>query len=584
MRGVASPEGRAASRMTTGRYSNTSPVRTLERELPPQFTMLSPNSLPRALRASASAAIVLVLVALPPRGATAAFASPAPRAAVAPLAPAMPQAKSKARAKPRASAKRATSRRTAKRSAPRRRVAPAGPAWSSPSSQPALASDLSSMIDTRVRGGKFGVMIVSLSRGDTLFARNAGEMMQPASTMKLFSTAVALDRFGPEHTFSTDVLRDGAVGPDGTLSGNLYLRADGDPAMSARFFRDPNLPMETLARNVAAAGVKRVTGDLVYDASAFDDQRVPDGWKTTYLGAAYAARVSALSLNENLVWVVVRPDGQVDLEPATSTIPLRNHVRVTSGRGGRIAARRTSDGAIDVSGSIGRSSGPLRYSLVVDDPALFTAGALRTALQGAGVTVAGVVRPARTPANAQKVASFTSPPLSQIISQMNRESINIVAELLFRNSARTGAPNGTSSAPLALAHLREFLKTKVGADPEAIRVSDGSGLSTLDYMTPRTMVQLLSYAHKGPWSSAFHGSLPVAGESELLRKRMRSTPAQGNLHAKTGTTNTVIGLGGYVTARDGEIVAFSFLYNGADRWNAKSTMDAMGATLANFVR
>ena len=170
-------------------------------------------------------------------------------------------------------------------------------------------------------------MIVSLTRGDTLFAQNAGEMMQPASTMKLFSTAVALDRFGPDHTFSTNVLRDGTVAPDGTLQGNLFLRADGDPALSSRFFKDANLPMTTLARNVAAAGIKRVTGDLVYDATAFDDRRIPEGCKTTYLGAAYAARVSALSLNENLVWVVVAPQGgkaNVTLEPATSTIPLKS--------------------------------------------------------------------------------------------------------------------------------------------------------------------------------------------------------------------------------------------------------------------
>lgn len=157
------------------------------------------------------------------------------------------------------------------------------------------------MLSNRVRSGKWGVMIVSLTRGDTLFERNAGDMMQPASTMKLFSTAVALDRYGPEHTFSTDVLRDSNVGADGTLNGNIYLRADGDPSMSARFFKDPNLPMNTLARSVAATGLKRVTGDLVYDASIFDDRRIPEGWKTSYLGASYAARVSPLSLNENLV-------------------------------------------------------------------------------------------------------------------------------------------------------------------------------------------------------------------------------------------------------------------------------------------
>ena len=483
---------------------------------------------------------------------------------------------------------RSGSRRTGRRPARvARAVAPSAPGWTAPHGTPALAADLANMLDARVRGGKWGVMVVSLSRGDTLFARNAGEMMQPASTMKLFSTAASLDQFGPDHTFSTDVLRDAAVGADGTLGGSLYLRGDGDPSMSSRFWRDANLPMNTLAHSVAAAGVRHVRGDLVYDASAFDDQRIPDGWKTSYLGASYAARVSALSLNENLVWVVVEPDGRtanVTLDPATSTIPVSNKVRVTGGSGGRISAHRTADGTMLVTGTIGANSGPKRYSLVVDDPALFTAGALRAALTAAGVTVDGAVRAGPTPAGAQKVASFASPPLSQIVSEMNRESINIVAELLFRDAARASAPGRQSSAAAGLAHLRSFLGQKVHADPNAIRVSDGSGLSQLDYLTPRTMIQLLSYAHRGPWSSAFHGSLPVAGESELLRRRMRATPAQGNLHAKTGTTDTVVGLGGFVTAKDGEIVAFSFIYNGKDRWNAKAAMDSMGATLANFVR
>jgi D-alanyl-D-alanine carboxypeptidase/D-alanyl-D-alanine-endopeptidase (penicillin-binding protein 4) len=496
------------------------------------------------------------------------------------------QASSRSRAKTQ-SKRTKTRRRTPVRRASRRSTPVASTAWTSPNGVTALATDLAGMISTRVRSGQFGVMVASLTRGDTLFAQNAGTMMQPASTMKLFSTAVALDRYGPEHSFSTDVLRDGALGADGEVNGNLILRSDGDPSMSARFYRDPNLPMATLARSVAAAGVKHVKGDLVFDATAFDDQKIPEGWKTTYLGAAYAARVSALSLNENIVWVVVQPAGRmaaVSLEPMTTTIPVRSKVRLVGGRGGRIVARRAADGGIDVSGSIGSSSGPLRYSLVVDDPALFTAGALRAALQTVGITVDGTIKPGKTPEGAEKVASLASPPLSRIVSEMNRESINIVAELLYRDAARATAPNGIGTAEAGLMNLRDFMQKKVGANPDEVRASDGSGLSTLDYMTPRAMIKLLGYAHKGPWSSAFHGSLPVAGESELLRLRMRATPAQGNLHAKTGTTNTVVGLAGYVTARNGEILAFSFIYNGNDRWNAKATIDAMGATLANFVR
>jgi len=531
------------------------------------------------LRVALHAALALALLA--PAGSVLG-AAPAPVSLVAPLAmQASTRTKARARTQTKRPVRRTTRRTRARAATPVRPIA-----WTSPNGLTALTTDLSQMI-TRIRSGQFGVMVASLTRGDTLFAQNAGEMMQPASTMKLFSTAVALDRFGPEHSFSTDVLRDAPVGGDGIIAGNIYLRADGDPSMSARFYHDANLPMATLARSVAAGGVKRITGDLVFDATAFDDRRIPEGWKTTYLGAAYAARVSALSLNENIVWVVVQPAGKqasVTLEPMTTTIPVRSKVRLVGGRGGRIVARRAADGGIDVTGSIGSSSGPLRYSLVVDDPALFTAGALRAALQAAGITIEGAVKPGKTPESAEKVASLASPPLSRIVSEMNRESINLVAELLFRDAARASAPNGVGTAETGLANLRDFIQKKIGADPQQIRVSDGSGLSTLDYMTPRAMIHLLSYAHKGPWSSAFHGSLPVAGESELLRRRMRATPAQGNLHAKTGTTNTVVSLAGYVTAKDGEILAFSFIYNGNDRWNAKATIDAMGATLANFVR
>ena len=531
------------------------------------------------LRVALHAALALALLA--PAGSVLG-AAPAPVSLVAPLAmQASTRTKARARTQTKRPVRRTTRRTRARAATPVRPIA-----WTSPNGLTALTTDLSQMI-TRIRSGQFGVMVASLTRGDTLFAQNAGEMMQPASTMKLFSTAVALDRFGPEHSFSTDVLRDAPVGGDGIIAGNIYLRADGDPSMSARFYHDANLPMATLARSVAAGGVKRITGDLVFDATAFDDRRIPEGWKTTYLGAAYAARVSALSLNENIVWVVVQPAGKqasVTLEPMTTTIPVRSKVRLVGGRGGRIVARRAADGGIDVTGSIGSSSGPLRYSLVVDDPALFTAGALRAALQAAGITIEGAVKPGKTPESAEKVASLASPPLSRIVSEMNRESINLVAELLFRDAARASAPNGVGTAETGLVNLRDFIQKKIGADPQQIRVSDGSGLSTLDYMTPRAMIHLLSYAHKGPWSSAFHGSLPVAGESELLRRRMRATPAQGNLHAKTGTTNTVVSLAGYVTAKDGEILAFSFIYNGNDRWNAKATIDAMGATLANFVR
>jgi serine-type D-Ala-D-Ala carboxypeptidase/endopeptidase (penicillin-binding protein 4) len=460
--------------------------------------------------------------------------------------------------------------------------AASAPSWSKSDGPGELASQLNADLAGRTRSGQWGVIVLSLTKGDTLFEQNPDGQLAPASTMKMFTSSMALDRFGPDYVFKTPVLRDGSVS-NGVLSGNLYVRGVGDPSLSGRFWKG-DTPMDALARQVAQAGIKTVTGDVIGDATAFDSRTIPDGWKKSYLGASYAARVSALSLNENLVWVVVQPAGgqaSVTLDPATTTIPVQNQVRLTSGSGGSVRATRQPDGSIVVKGSIGSRSAPRRYSLVVDDPALFTIGAFRAALDKAGVKVSGTTRLGSTPSGAATLGMIASPPLGQIVGEMNRESINIVAELLFRSAAAT--PSQVGSAESGLSALRTFLSDKVHARSDLISVSDGSGLSELDRVTPRAMVELLSYAHESPWSSVFHASLPVEGESGTL-KRHKGTPARGNLHAKTGTTNTVASLGGFVTARNGEVLAFSFIYNGSDRWNAKTAMDMMGASLAEFSR
>ena len=447
----------------------------------------------------------------------------------------------------------------------------------------ALAEHLAAALNNRTRSGQWGAIVVSLTKGDTLFAQNADGQMLPASTMKMYTSAIALDRFGPDYVFKTPVLRDGQVGADGTLNGPLYLRGVGDPSLSSRFWKG-DTPMDALARLVVKAGIKHVRGDIIGDATLFDQRTIPDGWKRSYLGAAYAARVSALSLNENLVWVAVKANGndaQVALEPATTTIPVKSTVRVVGGSGGRITASRQSDGSILVRGTVGRNAAPRKYSLVVEDPALFTTGAFHAALEKAGIKVDGVTRLGNAPESAVEVAALASPPLGQIVGEMNRESINIVAELLFRAAA--AGPQQVGSAESGLMTLREFFSEKVKTRADLLAATDGSGLSELDRVTARSMVELLGYAHSSEWSSVFHASLPVEGESGTLKRRS-AAPSRGNLHAKTGTTNRVASLGGFVTARNGEVLAFSFIYNGSDRWNAKSAMDTMGATLAEFSR
>lgn len=492
--------------------------------------------------------------------------------------------------KPKRQPKRAVSRSTRARGASASRAPVVSVLhFTTPRTAAALTSDLTTLLASRTRTGHWGAMVISLTRGDTLFAEHPDARLVPASTMKLFTSAIALERLGPDHTFSTDVLRDGPLEAAGVVRGNLILRGDGDPSMSPRFVRGgPDAAMVMLALFTQGAGITHVTGDLIADASAFEARRIPEGWLTRYAGAGYAAPFSALSLNENIVVVGVSPlnngGATVFLEPATRSITVTNTVHTVPGSGARLSIRRLGDDRVMVSGTIGERAGARRYQLTVGDPATFTAGAFRAALASHGITVDGEIKSGRTPPTATLVTSLPSPPLARLISMMNRESINHFAELLWRDAARGADRASVGSAETANMTLQDFLVKKVGASSEAVTATDGSGLSVLDRVTPRALVQLLAHAHKASWGSAFHASLPVAGESELLRRRMKTTPAQGNLHAKTGTTNDVIGLSGYVTAENGEILAFAFLYNGNDRWHARETIDAMGPTMAAFWR
>lgn len=478
---------------------------------------------------------------------------------------------------------RPTTAPSARRPAPR----PA-PTATSPIGLGALQRDLATSLRLSTTQGQWGVIVVSLSTGDTLFARNPDALLLPASTMKLYTAAVALERYGPAHQFRTEILQDGAL-VDGTVHGSLYLKGAGDPALSPRYARwhEGVSPMDAIADLVYASGVRRVTGDVIGDASAFADSRVPDGWRRRYLQANYAARVSALSVNENIAHVVVRSTARgatVQFDEPLYGIPIHSTVTVRNGSRGAFI-RVWQDTIADhfrVHGWIGALSPERRYQVVVEQPEKFAAASFRAALEKRGIVVDGDVRAAAAPLGAQRLTQWGSAPLAQLLVTMNGESNNHFAELLFRNAARSEGNAGSAAA--ANESLQAFLQERVGAQREAVFAADGSGLSTLDRATARSMVQLLGYAHQAPWGEVFKATLPVAGRTETLRTRMRNTAAVDNLRAKTGTTNEVSSLGGYVTTRTGELLAFAFLYNGRDLWRARATIDAMGATLAGFAR
>ena len=450
-----------------------------------------------------------------------------------------------------------------------------------------LATNVRSAMNRVTGKGTWGVMVVSLSSGDTLFGHNSDRMLLPASTMKLFTSALALDHFGPEGRFETQLLHTGKIA-NGVLNGDLILRGAGDPTLGGSpTVNGDTPPITALARAVANAGISRITGSIVGDASEFDDGKVPDGWKRRYLHASYAARVSALSFNENKIGILVKPAGKaatVRFRPAISGVAVSNTVKIVAkSRGARIVVTQDSvAGRVKVSGWIGALSKERDYILVVENPDLFAAGALNAALESEGVKVDGGIRRGEAGPTLEPFATVASPTLEQMIMQMNGESNNHFAELLFRNVGRSVGAHGSAVASNSL--LGEFLFDKVHADSQSVFAADGSGLSTLDRVTPRAMVQLLNYAKSASWWTSLEQSLPVAGKTETLSRRMRRTAAMGNLRAKTGSTNDVSSLGGYVTAGNGEDLAFAIIYNGTNRWAAREAIDRIGVTLATFNR
>ena len=468
----------------------------------------------------------------------------------------------------------------------------------------ALRRDLSRIIaEPGWSGDEYGVMVVSLDRGDTLFALNPDRPLAPASNAKLFSTAAALYYLGPAFRFTTFLLADGPI-RDGVLDGDLILYGTGDPSISGRMLEGPTAVMRAMVDSLVAAGVREIRGDVVGDGSYFDDQWVGPGWQENDLDAWYGAPIGALSFAENVVSIRFEPTApgrpaRVSSNPVTRELALENRVSTVSSGTSRVSFERRDDRLI-AHGQVRSGSGGIARSIPVVDPANYAAAALRAVLEQRGVAVAGAVRSVRRPTDSRVsfasgtpslvggtaprvLAAHLSPPLGEIAAVTNHVSHNLFAEALLKAVGRLVAGEGTFAAGGAA--IQRFLERELGSAPVTISQVDGSGLSRNNLLSARTAVRLLDYMPKSDVWESYFSSLPAAAVPDGLEQRMRGTPAAGNLRAKTGTIRRVSALSGYVHSADGELLAFSILANDVPSTaRAKRSEDAIGARLAAFSR
>jgi len=421
-----------------------------------------------------------------------------------------------------------------------------------------LAKKLDDIIhaDT-VKRGFIGLQIESLKDGRVLYSHNATNILIPASCMKLIVTSATLDALGPDFMLKTEVLASSEP-KDGVLSGDLILKGYGDSSLDTK-------GLEQMADAVKAAGITRVTGDVVADDSYFDGQRFGWGWSWDYEPAEYAAPIGALCLNHNCITVVVKPGkegeaAKVGFEPAATCFKVEGEPKTTAAgsKSNVWAWRQRQSNVVSCGGDIAADAKPDTTTLSVNDPTVWIGDVFMNMLKARGIAVEGKVKLDKAPDGAKLITRHESEPLSSILENINRHSINVMAESLLRTLGAQVKGRGTGSAGIS-AEI-DYLK-KIGVEPDEVNIQDGSGLSRADMVSPRALVTILKYMYKSPYSKVWLDSLPVAGGDGTLYFSMRGTAAEGNLRAKTGNLGWVQSMSGYVNTKGGEPLVFSLIVN-----------------------
>lgn len=434
-------------------------------------------------------------------------------------------------------------------------------------SQPSTSSTLDRLLaDPALNGATVSVMVRDARSGGTLYQHNPRTRLIPASNLKLLTTAAAMDVLGPQYRFSTQLLSNGPQQGE-RLTGNLYLRGLGDPTTQ---FAD----YQALAAQLASQGVRQVQGDLVFDDSFFDAERLGVDWAQDDESTYYGAQISALTVSPNADFdagtlivtakapVIAGQSVTVSLSPPTDYVQLSN--RAVSGPGNSYGiTRQHGTNLLQLTGTLapGKQS---RQWVSVWEPTQLVAHLFEQALAQQGIEVLGRrVIGGASPGTARVLAEHQSAPLQALITPLLKLSNNNMSEALLKAMGRKTANAGTAAAGVAA--VAAFMQRQ-GLDPATLSQVDGSGLSRRNLVSAQNLADLLLVSARQPWFDAWYNALPIAGNADRmtggsLRYRLRGTAAENNLHAKTGSMAGVSSLSGYITDAEGRRLVFSMISN-----------------------
>ncbi len=444
-----------------------------------------------------------------------------------------------------------------------------------------FARKLDQLIDqSPFASARWGVKVVSMSNGATIYERNARQQFIPASNMKIYTTATALELLGADYRWRTSAYVLGKPDVSGTIEGDLILYGRGAPDLVDDTTENS---LEKLAEAIQARGIRRVKGSVIGDESYFRGSSLGDGWQWTDMQWYFGAEASALSVNGNEIDLNLVPAARADATPEVRAAEPLGYVQVNNRMApGNRAERSTigvfrglSDNRVEVWGELAPGAKGFGARLSVHNPALWAAKIFVAALKKRNIGVDGEAtsRSFRTapserfePSQATEMAAVTSEPLSALARVTNKESNNLYAELILRTLGRerrsllsTSEPPGRELGDDEAG--TELIKLWLGRNGVAsadTALHDGSGLSRLNLVTPDSAAQLLTALAKSG-NQPFRESLPIAGRDGTLRGRLKTIA--GRAFAKTGSLIYVNSLSGYVVTANGETLAFSIFCN-----------------------
>jgi D-alanyl-D-alanine carboxypeptidase/D-alanyl-D-alanine-endopeptidase (penicillin-binding protein 4) len=443
-----------------------------------------------------------------------------------------------------------------------------------------LRSAIDSLVaDPMFRNAYWGMLVVDPAAGDTLYSRNAGKLFMPASNQKLLTGSTALAQLGADYRFTTLFVSAAPI-VGGVLKGDLIVVGRGDPSVSDAMMGDAMKPLRAAADSLYALGVREIAGSLVKGGNAFPDTTIGP-WEWQDLDTPSGAAVDELFFNNGVARVTVYGGDRIGDSVRVRSAPARTVPTIVvdfttteppparangaagggrgngggGGRGGRGGAvRATSDmrapqTVVHLTGWVAPHDS-VTAQIALRDPASAWLQAFAEALADRGIVLRGGV--VRTPdaviTDQPRLFTLLSPTLGEILPKFFKPSQNQIGELLLHTLGleRTGVGSADSGRRVVERQIVAW-----GADTAGLVVRDGSGLSRHDYVTPETIVKILDAMRKRGDFNVFYDALPIGGVDGTIANRMRGTPAQGNVRAKTGTVDRSHSLSGYVTTADG---------------------------------